>query len=643
MKSKTLHALCFAALVAAGVVSPVSLLGDPPTPAPLRSHVETDLRLDIDKTTNRVHFISTSNDPNVITKTYVLKNADPYELRPYLRNAITSTRVSDSPVKVEALKYNDGTGVLIVSAEDYKFDKAIQGGGMTIDDIVKKLDLPQITSSSGKGEFIYFPRFAPAAALAAMLRNVGMNVPNDIHENTYGKDFAYVDRDLNAIWFYVSTWSVKHIRSLLALYDQPFPEVRVTYTIYEIDKENDDKIGADWQAWKNGPGRDLFAAASRYASGWDFSQSIPGMPWVNNAHTQFVKFSPRWNTRFLDLISAKGYAKVLTSGVLNLVNRIPGTINVATQYPGFAPGEKYADIQLNTYAQWNNVTLTQTSSGFKITDMYANQFDVSGVDKHGNAISITAATAAGQNITITRNMVGPQFVYYITLDPAAAAATGVQLSAGGQPVGYSTQANSVNIVVIPGATNPVTSVPWRTGHRYTIERDAARDTVVHDLQSPGDQFGFHLRMMPVICGRTTTLTINAYNTSLIGFENNGNPRTERSEISTKLMVANNGCTFVIGGIEKKTAVNSVSKLPWLGSIPGLGWILGTEGANGKSARVVTVLTCMPIGIETQLPNSVRDDIDKVEKAVEGSGDKNNKLGYDQFLIDKDKKKADPLP
>jgi hypothetical protein len=141
MKIKKLLKICIFAVS----ILPLAVFADPATPDPLRTHVETNLRVDIDKNTNTVHFISTNNDPDIITKTYVLKHADPYELRPYLRKAITSTKIDESPVKVEAVKYNDGTGLLIVSAEDYKFDKAIQGGGMTIDDIVKKLDLPQIT------------------------------------------------------------------------------------------------------------------------------------------------------------------------------------------------------------------------------------------------------------------------------------------------------------------------------------------------------------------------------------------------------------------------------------------------------------------------------------------------------------------
>ncbi len=615
-------------------------LADPATPPPLPTHVETNLRVDIDKNTQMVHFISTNNDPDIITKTYVLKYADPYELRPYLRRAIRASRINSSNVKVEAIKYNDGTGMLLVSAEDYKFDKKIQGGGMTIDEIIAKLDLPQITSSSGKGEFIYFPKYAPAASLAAMLRQVGMDVPNSVQENTQGKDFAYVDRDINAIWFYVSTWSVKHIRSLLSLYDQPYPEVQIVYTVYEIDHENDDKIGADWQAWKNGPGRDLFSAATRYASGWNFAQNMPGPAWVHNSHTQFVKFSPRWNTRFLDMLAAKGKAKVLTNGIINVVNRMEGHIYAQTQYPGFVPGQPYDNISLNEQVRWDNATLAAAPSGFMVTDANGNTFLVSAVDKRGRGISIINP-APRQNIIISRHKIATQqYAYYMRLDGAAASATGTQFSGNGQPIGLDVECTILNII---STSVPPIPVPWNNSQQYVIQKDAPRDTAVHTLVSPRDRYGFSLSIIPEICGRATVLSISEYNTSLIGFENNGTPRTERSEVNTKLMVSNDGSTFVIGGIEKKSVINSTSKFPWLGSLPGLGWIFGSESAVGKSSRIVTVLQCRPVQVKTTIPQPIAKDMKEVKAVTKGSGKKPNKLGFDQFLFDPNKKSFDSLP
>ena len=127
------------------------------------TRIEAQLMLQVDKDTEVVHFIRDNNDPRVVTKTYVLKNVDAYEFRDYLRLMVQSKRVgntsmaqtypgntANTPIKanasqtqlntpsaqpgynpaaqlgsntaVECLKYVDGTGLLIVSAEDYRFE-----------------------------------------------------------------------------------------------------------------------------------------------------------------------------------------------------------------------------------------------------------------------------------------------------------------------------------------------------------------------------------------------------------------------------------------------------------------------------------------------------------------------------------------
>ena len=49
------------------------------------TRVEAQLLLNVKDHVNAVHFIRDNNDPRVITKTYILKNVDPYEFRDYLR------------------------------------------------------------------------------------------------------------------------------------------------------------------------------------------------------------------------------------------------------------------------------------------------------------------------------------------------------------------------------------------------------------------------------------------------------------------------------------------------------------------------------------------------------------------------------
>ena len=131
------------------------------------TRVSAWMNINIDNKTDELHFIRDNNDPRVVTKTYILKNVDAYEFRDYLRQMVQSKRVGNASVQqqypgntagrpwiatqsspvlnpataqtgyapaaqlgsntaVECLKYVDGTGLLIVSAEEYRFKDSPQ-------------------------------------------------------------------------------------------------------------------------------------------------------------------------------------------------------------------------------------------------------------------------------------------------------------------------------------------------------------------------------------------------------------------------------------------------------------------------------------------------------------------------------------
>ena len=107
------------------------------------SNVQAQLKIDVKDGTKEINVIRDNNDPYVITKPYILKNADPYAVRSYLEAAVGAKSVNDSPAQVMAVKYQDGTGVVLVSAEEYRFKDSKEGRG--IDDIVAALDRKGLT------------------------------------------------------------------------------------------------------------------------------------------------------------------------------------------------------------------------------------------------------------------------------------------------------------------------------------------------------------------------------------------------------------------------------------------------------------------------------------------------------------------
>ena len=289
------------------------------------SSVQAQLRLEVKDGTKAIHFIRDNNDPYVITRTYELKHADPYGLRWYLNAIINARRVDQNQPSVAALKFNNGRKLLIVSAEAYRFED--DGYGESIDKLVERLDQPGLTASSGRPKFIYFPKINSAATLKKMVSEVGASAIDVEFDN--GVDKLIVDGGLNALFVAAPFWSWKHISNMLAQYDRPIPEIRFRYKVVEIFAENDDRIGLDFQSWKNNDGADFFSAGGRFRSNWA-STFGAGVNNSGSSKTEFFNFNPKWNSKYIDFLTSRGKARVLTSGVLNAKNRTTTSINVGS-------------------------------------------------------------------------------------------------------------------------------------------------------------------------------------------------------------------------------------------------------------------------------------------------------------------------
>lgn len=324
------------------------------------TRVEAQLHVQVSEDTRKIHFIRDNNDPRVVTRCYLLKNVDPYQFRDYLRQMVQSKRVGNASLQqqypassapagptpqsepvlngpaaqpgytpqiqlgsntaVECLKYVDGTGLLIVSAEEYRFKDHENGIG--IDKLVATLDDPAMGALSfGSQMFIYMPKFVPASYLKPLIENVGMNV-SDVTELWQGSDIVTTDPDLNWLIFDVSNYSCKNISRLLAQYDVPLPQIRLHITVYELYHEEDDRMGIDFQNWKNNEGADLFSAGGRYRNNWAamYDSSRQLLQLQGSERTSFYNFNPRWNTRYIDFLESIGKARVVHTGELCIRN-----------------------------------------------------------------------------------------------------------------------------------------------------------------------------------------------------------------------------------------------------------------------------------------------------------------------------------
>ncbi|MBR2626377.1 MAG: hypothetical protein IKD23_08300 [Lentisphaeria bacterium] len=506
------------------------------------TRVEAQLLVQVDEKTEKVHFIRDNNDPRVVTKTYLLKHVDAYEIRDYLRQMVQAKRVGNtslvqsypgntatfpvtatttapqlnpasaqpgynppaqlgSNTAVECLKYVDGTGLLIVSAEEYRF-KDNPSGGMGIDSIIAMLDNPELQSlGTGSQMFIYMPKFVPAINLQSLIQNVGMNV-SDATELWQGQDLVTIDNDLNWLIFDVSNYSCDNIANLLAKYDVPIPQVQLTIKVYEVYSENDDRIGLDFQSWKNNEGADFFSVGGRYRNNWAAIYGGAGnlSRRYGSERSSFFNFNPRWNTRYLDFLASKGKAEIVHTGVLTLRNNTGGKFSRTTQ-----------------------IFFSDTSE------------------------------PAGSASAVPDMGVGPYELLSILIGEAVT---------GEDP-----------------ASQDAADIPVGKGSRQIITSSGG--------------YGFTMDVSNVIVGlKECRFEVTLQNTSLIGFLSNGSPRISQGNVvkqSVSLPFADG--VFVIGGLNKKEVVESSTGIPWLSDIPILGYLFSSKSSSVKNSELIVVGEC----------------------------------------------------
>ena len=595
-----------------------------PTSPYEKTQVQANILMNLDRDTDQFHFIRDNNDPYVVTRTYVLKNADPYEIRPFVRNAIMANRVKENNTTVECIKYNNGKGVLIVSAEEYRFKS--HDNGMSIDEIVEALDKPSVTSSSGQTTFVYFPKYWTSRDLARLVKNVGANMEGDDVELQRGMDHIDYDTGLNCLFMYIPRYGQKNIEKMLKLYDTPTYEVEIKYNVYEIYAENDAKIGADFQAWKNNAGSDLFSTGARIRDNWS-STWDGGVSKNGSNNTGYVNFNPKWNTKYLDFLVSTGKGSVVTSGNMLVMSQATGKIECKTNIYNFENGDKIADKAVISGCMYPSGDFVVSSTD--PTTVADGAYRIVACDSSGTPVDVSANFNG--TITVSRIQNGTVTSYFVRVSSGA----GSLVKNGSS----SSTAQCFSFSLDKVVTNATTGVKeWvaQTDWSNAIDMITYKDTKV--VTNPAAlAYGFSMSLAPVICEESSMISISMLNDSLTGWNSNGTPRVTRdSTVNTKVMLSNKGGKFVIGGLEKKNVVRSVTGVPFLKSLPFLGYLFSTESESTKKAQLVLVIECTTKDPDSPVKPPVSEDLLAVNKNTAEAGVK-NEFGFDQYYLDKDKK------
>ncbi|MFO7899731.1 MAG: hypothetical protein R6V58_11810 [Planctomycetota bacterium] len=239
-----------------------------------------------------------------VTRVFELQNAGVMEVLPYVNEAVRPESGSARTLKyVDPETKKERNFIQVVAP---KFQMA------GIEQLVKAFDLAGVTSSPGDTRFFYRMKHRNAGDVNTILRQTELS----------GEGDSAVDPQTNTLYFRDSQSDFSRGYATVKFMDVPVPQVELEVKIYEIDKDDQWKIGLHWDAWKNmlsggvfwGDG-DLARAAG--ADGFNTMLGVGGPALA----------------QFLNYVAKQGDAKIITNTRVSVQNGQIATISSLKRIP----------------------------------------------------------------------------------------------------------------------------------------------------------------------------------------------------------------------------------------------------------------------------------------------------------------------
>jgi hypothetical protein len=411
-----------------------------------------------------------------------------------------------------------------------------------VEQAIKDLDEAWVKErENGSGELYYHAKFRSAAAV----QNV-----TQFYRSPMG--FFVPDPANNAYYFGEAPCALGLQRYAVKQVDIPPSQVLVEATIYEVNSVNDLKLGVDWVAWKNGPGRNLFegiASATHehekvyptpitYQIAGANMEELVRTDW--HEHWRYGSFNALVVSSYLDFLQSKGKAKVVAKNTLLAKSGTAAEINAVDQVISF--------------------------------------------------VATPSPQPAMQSHRLTNNE--------------------------GEVV-------TVNLPDEDRVESFPRNYEYPYGRELTYERTGS--------------VGVRVRLTPYVGLESTEMAIIVDISSLSGYTPQGTPMINVRHAESYVRLAN-GEPYVLGGLKRTENVKRSGKVPFLGSLPILGWVFGGETEANRDTEIVIVLKPkMMLSSDSvlEMPQEAKTIVAQV-KGEQALPIPNNPFGYDQWLLDKEK-------
>lgn len=522
----------------------------PPAPAPdaIPSHVVKVLR-----TTNKAQV------NQYVPKAYSLANANPNMVARFIRRPLEA----EEGAWFTFAKPDGHGGAVLIICPPYQIPY--------FDRLIALIDRPNLSASTG------------TKRLYQRLKHRNVSDPAVVDAlASYANESARVlgDPETNALFVQDAPSGHDRVVQALEQIDVPRDQMTVHATIYEVDVQDNQTLGLDFHAWKNGPGRNLFAAGAFYER--DKIQLLEGSstPIFNAGTGTYGLPGHRFEAKganaayyldvpsaYFDFLATRGKARVVTEGTLTALNTEPALLEAGDQV-------LYYEVQ----------QVIPKTNGIRPSGVV---LDPLGRTDKTTSDPVQTAEAV---VTGTTGLTGP--------------------------------VNLTTKTFLPGETTGKDDFPDnRTVTGKTTSR--AYGSV---------QTGLFMKIVPVIGTEETLLAVDFTVVNHIGYQDDGKPLLDNRDLFAQV-AAKDGQEIVLGGLDRVRTLKTTRKVPILGSIPVLGWLFGGEITQVQKSAVVVVLRP-----EIKVAGSLRPEDAKIRGQVEGETKAplpGLKGGYDQYLLDRE--------
>jgi type II secretory pathway component GspD/PulD (secretin) len=205
------------------------------------------------------------------------------------------------------------SGFLVVICPEYQLPSLRQ--------LARDLDRPSIASAPGSSYGFYRMRHRDISNL--QLRNIV-----SMHMDNWGA--LMPDVQTNSVMIYDAKGGFDAANAKLLELDQPLRQVEMKVNIYEMDVNNDTKIGLDFEAWKNGPGKMLGVVS---AQGQHLNNAYYGSA---SNHSNMRGTFLDYPSSFFDFLVSKGKAKTLANTRAVAATGIPAVLSAMDEFVIYA-------------------------------------------------------------------------------------------------------------------------------------------------------------------------------------------------------------------------------------------------------------------------------------------------------------------